>query len=67
MGRHAPMAREDVPPPAMPVQLTVTVEARHGKEVPVLKQGDVMVFQKKERLPVTGFAQASTRRSNSSF
>jgi len=47
------MAREDVPSPAVPVQLAVTVEARHGKEVPVLKQGDVMVFQKNERLRVT--------------
>ena len=47
------LAREDVPPPAVPVQLTVTVEARHGKEVPVMKPGDVMVLQKKERLPVT--------------
>ena len=47
------LAREDVPPPATPIQLTVTVEARHGKEVPVMKPGDIMVFQKKERLPVT--------------
>jgi hypothetical protein len=37
----------------VPVHLTVTVEARHGKDVPVLKQGDVMVFQKNERLQVT--------------
>lgn len=47
------LAREDVPPPTVPIQLTVTVEARHGKEVPVMKPGDVMVFQKKERLRVT--------------
>ncbi len=47
------IAREDAPPPATPIQLTVTVEARHGKEVPVMKPGDVMVFQKKERLRVT--------------
>ena len=41
--------------PTAPVQMMVTVEARHGKdkEVPVLKTGDVMVFQKKERLRVT--------------
>ena len=31
----------------------VTAEARHGKEIPELKSGDVMVFQKKERLRVT--------------
>lgn len=53
MGGMLLIAREDVPPPATPIQMTVTVEARHGKEVPVMKPGDVMVFQKKERLPVT--------------
>ena len=53
MGGILLLAREDVPSPAVPVQLTVTVEARHGKEVPVLKQGDVMIFQKNERLRVT--------------
>ena len=53
MGGILLLAREDVPPPAVSVQLTVTVEARHGKEVPVMKPGDVIVFQKKERLPVT--------------
>jgi len=47
------LAREDVPSPAAPVQTIVTVEARHGKGVPVLKQGDVMVFTKNERLRVT--------------
>ena len=53
MGGMLLLAREDVPSPTVPVQLTVTVEARHGKEVPVMKPGDVMVFQKKERLQVT--------------
>jgi hypothetical protein len=56
MGGILLLAREDVPPPAVSVQLTVTVEARHGKEVPVMKPGDVMAFQKKERLPVTDLA-----------
>ncbi len=54
MGGILLLAREDVPSPAVPVQLTVTVEARHGKEVPVLKPGDLMIFQKNERLRVTG-------------
>ena len=48
------LARQDVPPPLTPVQMTVTVEARHGKEVPVMMPGDIMVLQKKSRLPVTG-------------
>ncbi len=47
------LAREEVPTPATPIKLTVTVEARHGKEVPLLKPGDVMVFQKNQRLQVT--------------
>lgn len=39
--------------PTIPVQMTVTVEARHGNEIPVLNKEDVMVFQRKERLRVT--------------
>lgn len=53
MGGMLLVAGEDVPTPATPIQLTVTVEARHGKEVPVMKPGDIMVFQKNERLRVT--------------
>jgi len=37
----------------IPVHVTVTVEAVHGKEVPELKREDVMVFHGQERLPVT--------------
>lgn len=47
------VSREEVPSPAVPVQMIVTAEARHGKQVPVLKPGDVTVFQKNERLQVT--------------
>jgi hypothetical protein len=47
------LAQEKVPAPAVPVQMTVTVEARHGKEVPALNREDFMVFEKKERLQVT--------------
>jgi hypothetical protein len=39
--------------PTVPVQMTVTVEARHDKEVAVLNKEDVMVFMRKERLAVT--------------
>ena len=46
-------AQENATAPAVPVQMTVTVEARHGKTVPVLNPGDVIVFQRNERLPVT--------------
>ncbi len=50
-------ARVDTPSTPVPVQMIVTVEARHGKQVPVLKQGDVMVFEKKERLQVSNLDQ----------
>ncbi len=51
------LARVDTPSTPVPVQMIVTVEARHGKQVPVLKQGDVMVFEKKERLQVSNLDQ----------
>jgi|SRR5579872_5436209 len=37
----------------IPVQMTVTVEGTHGQSAPDLKREDVMVFQGKQRLPVT--------------
>ena len=56
MGSILLLAQEKVPAPAVPARMIVTVEARHDKEVPVLNQGDVMVFQKNERLRVTDLA-----------
>ena len=48
------LGQEKVPAPNVPVQMVVTVEARHDKkEVPVLNREDVMAFQKHERLQVT--------------
>lgn len=37
----------------VPVQTIVTVEARHGKEVPSVSREDIMAYERKERLPVT--------------
>jgi hypothetical protein len=37
----------------VPARLVVTVEARHGKEVPVIRREDVMAYQGKERGTVT--------------
>jgi len=51
------LAREEVPQAVVPVQMTVTAEARHGKEIPELKPGDILVFANKERLPVTDLNQ----------
>ena len=47
------VVQEKIPAPAVPVQMTVTVEPRHDKEVPELNREDVIVLQKKERLQVT--------------
>jgi hypothetical protein len=52
------LSQEDAPTATVPIQMIVTVEARHGKEVPVLKPGDVVVLQKKERLRVTSLVPA---------
>jgi hypothetical protein len=49
--------------PTAPVQMIVTVEARHGKDVPALNQGDVMVFQKSERLRVTDLVALQGQRA----
>jgi len=48
-----PATQENLPAPPVPVQMTVTVESRNAKEIPVLNQDDVMVFQKNDRLRVT--------------
>jgi len=53
MGGMLLLAQEKVTAPTVPVQMIVTVEARHGKEVPALNRGDVMALQKNERLQVT--------------
>jgi len=37
----------------VPAHLVVTVEARHGKDVPVIRREDVMAYQGKERGTVT--------------
>jgi hypothetical protein len=42
-------------PVQMPVQMLVTVEARHGAELPNVTQADVIVHQGKERLSVSGW------------
>jgi hypothetical protein len=39
----------------VPVHMVVTVEAKHGTDVPVVTAEDVMVFQGKDRDPVTGW------------
>lgn len=54
---------ENQPVPAVPVQMTISVEAHHGKEVPALNREDVMVFQNKTRLPVMNLVPCSGENS----
>lgn len=37
----------------VPVQAIVTVEARHGSNIPALNQEDIMAYQRKERVQIT--------------
>jgi len=48
------LAQEKVSAPTVPVQMIVTVEARHDhdKNIPVLNRDDIMVSQRNQRLPV---------------
>jgi hypothetical protein len=46
-------AIDKTPPPSVPVQMVVTVEARHGDAVPALKREDFAVAQPKESFQVT--------------
>jgi hypothetical protein len=39
--------------PTVPVSVIVTVEAKHGKEVPAVNREDVIVFQERDRAQVT--------------
>ncbi|MGE5645282.1 MAG: hypothetical protein ACM336_05760 [Acidobacteriota bacterium] len=38
----------------VPVKMVITVEARHGNDVPRLESGDVMVYQGRDRVKTTG-------------
>jgi len=46
-------AVDKTPAPPVPVQMVVTVEARHGGNVPALNREDFMASQGKEKLEVT--------------
>jgi len=48
---------------AVPVSMTVTVEATHGKPLPDLKREDVMIYRGKERLAVTDWAALQGERA----
>jgi len=51
-----PIAAQDSPSPTGPaVNLVVTVEARHGSNLPDISREDVMVYEGRERDKVTGW------------
>ena len=50
------IAQQQPPPlPGVPVQMVVTVEARHGNELPVINREDVMVHEGQDRDQVTNW------------
>lgn len=53
LGSRGAEPRKATPQPTVPVHLVVTVEARHGTEVPEITREDVVVRQGKERLQVS--------------
>jgi hypothetical protein len=54
--RAAPAtAQADVPPGTVPIDIIVSVEPKHGKDVPVVNREDVIAFQEKDRVTVTGW------------
>jgi hypothetical protein len=46
------------PGPADSVQMIVTVEPKHGSQIPVITQQDIMVHQGHDRMPVTSWVPA---------
>src|SRR6266850_1135429 len=46
-------AQQQPPLPGVPVQMVVTVEARHGSDVPAINREDVMVYEGHDRDQVT--------------
>ena len=46
-----------------PVQIVVSVEPKHGNEVPTITQQDVQVYQGHDRRPVTGWVPATGDRA----
>jgi hypothetical protein len=47
--------QKEIPIATVPVSIIVSVEARHGKDVPTIYREDVRVFHNNDRLEVTGW------------
>jgi hypothetical protein len=52
---NIPLAGQQVASPGTPVHMVVTVEARHGANIPPINREDVMVYQGHDRDQVTGW------------
>lgn len=52
------IAQQSAADQGSPVQTIVSVEPKHGHEVPMITQQDVMVYQGHDRRPVTGWISA---------
>jgi len=52
------LAQQSSADQGVPVQMVVSVEPKHGHELPVITQQDVMVYQGHDRRPVTGWVPA---------
>jgi hypothetical protein len=53
LGTASLLAGQESPATGTAVHLVVTVEARHGNDVPVLQKEDVMVYQGRDRVKTT--------------
>ena len=51
-------AQEAAPGASDSVQMVVSVEPKHGNQIPMITQQDVMVYQGHDRVPVTGWVPA---------
>ena len=54
----AVLAQETASSTGAPVRMLVTVEARHGSDVPVINREDVMVYEGRDRAKVTDWVPA---------
>lgn len=52
------LAQQPATDQGVPVQMVVSVEPRHGHELPMITQQDVMVYQGHDRRPVTSWVPA---------
>ena len=63
-----PLSAQQTPPAnGVPVQTIVTIEPRHGSNVPEIKREDVLVFEGKDRDPVTDWVPLQGDRADLEF